>query len=272
MNKNFLIRKARNAKEGLTASAPVARGVDFSDIPQMVAYYAGNLKTAKEDLPVINGLPSQDRLEIFKATPYGGKLSSMLDAEGFELIDVDFIPTATMVYPGAMDAQITFLDKEGILWRMKASAVKQELMSEVRMLGGVYVIYSGETVLYVGKSVNLRRRIKDHLSDGTKFFTADVRHRVTDVKYATLPDSVMHIAELYLISTLAPVFNKDAVPINPLPFEMQSPPLISMDGWEDLYKGVPDEVEEPNAKVLEFVEAIENKSLVWPKSKNYRSI
>lgn len=75
--------------------------------------------------------------------------------------------------------------------------------------GGVYFLYSGDELLYIGRSINVKQRVLDHLmgSGGAipKQFVSDISH-VRGFYVFDINDQ--EIYESYAIKTLKPKFNK----------------------------------------------------------------
>lgn len=155
---------------------------------------------------------------------------------GLTVVDVIFSNHATKKQPKIHESMLVFSDKEGSLWKMRPSLLSFELKTEQPIFGGVYIIRGKNCVLYVGKSINIRRRVKDHLQAADKFVVDGVQQVITGVDIIPANDSIMHIIEMQLISKLRPVFNIDAVPLNPLKMELDIPNMFQMDGWEAMVK------------------------------------
>jgi hypothetical protein len=182
------------------------------------------------------GTTRDERVEILSASPYGEMLSSLMPKHGLSVIDIIFSPHATKKQPKIHEAMLIFSDRYGSIWKMRPALLSPELKSDNPVFGGVYIIHGEGCTLYVGKSINLRRRIKDHLQDAKRFVKDGISYVVTDVTVVPADDSVMHILEMQLISKLRPVFNIDSVPLNPIKVQIDVPDGIPLDGWEDYYK------------------------------------
>lgn len=179
----------------------------------------------------------EERVEILLASQYGEMLSSLMGKHGLDVVDIILSPHATEKQPKIHEAMVIFSDREGSVWKMRPSLLSVELKLDKPVFGGVYIIHGENCTLYVGKSINLRRRVKDHLQDAKKFTKGDTSYVVTDVTVIPADDSIMHILEMQLISKLRPVFNIDSVPLNPLKIHIDIPEGIVLEGWQDYYKG-----------------------------------
>lgn len=237
MASKYFDKVARFGDGKLSAQAPFSYGSHASELELNASYHAAAVKEAKAERGTLNTYHTPDeRVKLFKEAAYTTELVSWMRKQGYEITDVEYISSATEGFPYPAQAKVLFLDGEGVFWRIPASSLKREMKEVSPILGGVYEIWAGEIPLYVGKSLDLRSRLKVHLSDPPKFYTEDVRHEVTDVRVTQLPDCLMHIVEMQLIAKLSPVFNKDSVPLNPLPYEIELPESKSLDGWRKLYK------------------------------------
>lgn len=237
MSKKFFDKIARFGEGRLSAQAPYDYGSHASDLGTNASYYAASVKAVKEEKGTLNvNYDAESRVKVFNEAAYTSELTSWMKKQGWCIEDIEYISSATEGYPYPAQAKVIFTDKEGILWRIPAASLKREMKEDMCVLGGVYEVWSGDVPLYVGKSLDLRSRLRVHLSDPTKFYTEDTRYKVTDVRVTQLPDCMMHIVEMQLIANLSPLFNKDSVPLNPLPYEITTPDSVTLAGWEKLYK------------------------------------
>lgn len=79
---------------------------------------------------------------------------------------------------------------------------------------GIYFLYESEDLLYVGKSKNIKTRIKAHISTN-KNITNKVEpshidyvfHRVTQIEFYEYPEEDLPWIELFFICKLRPILN-----------------------------------------------------------------
>lgn len=78
-------------------------------------------------------------------------------------------------------------------------------------ISGVYKLYDNlGNLLYIGKSKNLRHRVKEHTSG--KSDLSEHFHKISYVECLFVGDGIQNeILETYLINTLGPIFNKAKV-------------------------------------------------------------
>lgn len=73
---------------------------------------------------------------------------------------------------------------------------------------GIYFLYANDTLLYIGRSVNLRRRVVDHMVKGDARSKGYVNN-VTRVDCIFIEDICdQEIYEAYAIKTMKPIHNK----------------------------------------------------------------
>lgn len=101
------------------------------------------------------------------------------------------------------------------------------------LLGGLYKFETDTGIAYIGKSINLRTRIKDHLRYSNKSQLASLRDEISKVSFCTIRDADMHIVELYLISKYRPYLNTDSVPLNRTTLEIKEPVWTELIDWKD---------------------------------------
>lgn len=101
------------------------------------------------------------------------------------------------------------------------------------LLGGLYKFETETGVAYLGKSINLRSRIKDHLKYSSKSQISALRGEINRVSFCTMMDADMHIMESYLISKYRPYLNTEAVPLNRTTLTLQEPEWVDIKNWED---------------------------------------
>ncbi len=84
------------------------------------------------------------------------------------------------------------------------------IISKIPEKTGVYYLYDEKGVLiYVGKSVNIRNRIKQHLGTAKTLRSAEMRARITDISYeVTGSELVALLVETEEIKKSRPVFNR----------------------------------------------------------------
>jgi excinuclease UvrABC nuclease subunit len=86
-----------------------------------------------------------------------------------------------------------------------------ELLKDVPdKCGGVYFLYIGDELVYVGRSVDLKMRLASHLvrSTNSKKYINDVT-RIDCIKVGDVIDQ--QIYELHAIKTLKPKYNKSKI-------------------------------------------------------------
>ncbi len=102
------------------------------------------------------------------------------------------------------------------------------------MLGGVYKFETDTGIAYIGKSVNLRSRIKSHLNGSVKSKLSPLIEDITKVSYSTMSDADMHIMEFYLISKYRPYLNTEAVPMNKSSIVLPDPEWKDILDWQGM--------------------------------------
>jgi len=71
---------------------------------------------------------------------------------------------------------------------------------EIKIYSGVYLLYKGDDIVYVGKSWNI----------STRFFDHKKRKDFDSVKYIPCEADQMDLLEMVLIETLLPLYNMDS--------------------------------------------------------------
>jgi hypothetical protein len=71
---------------------------------------------------------------------------------------------------------------------------------KVQPIYGVYFLFRGERIVYVGQSTNVRKRVDDHVRDAKSF---------DKVGYIPVPESDLDRVERFWINRLKPELNKD---------------------------------------------------------------
>ena len=83
-------------------------------------------------------------------------------------------------------------------------------MSEIPSLPGVYYFYEGKKLLYVGKSINLKRRIRYHqLNTYNSQLIDTIFNRIDKIEFKILNENNIHQYEINEIRRLKPIFNHE---------------------------------------------------------------
>jgi DNA polymerase III subunit epsilon len=103
------------------------------------------------------------------------------------------------------DALSTVPDKKGLHPNLNLS-----LISKIPEETGVYYLYDDRGVLiYVGKSINIRHRIQQHLSATKTIRSSEMRARIADISYEiTGSELIALLVETGEIKKSKPVFNR----------------------------------------------------------------
>lgn len=82
-----------------------------------------------------------------------------------------------------------------------------ELILKLQNVGGIYIFWENDNIVYVGKSMNLQGRIPQSLQDRLKM--------TPDINYLSIiccdSDADVHILEILLITELKPLCNRDCI-------------------------------------------------------------
>jgi len=87
------------------------------------------------------------------------------------------------------------LRSKPILWKMSKDEVRESYMVLNDTLQGVYLLYSGDDLVYIGRSSNLLKRVKSHISR-KKFHWDTVRSVVVPNKRLSIDIEHAHLMNL----------------------------------------------------------------------------
>jgi len=114
-----------------------------------------------------------------------------------------------------------------VMWPDKPKA-KRPKEAKTEIVKGVYILYDGPTIIYIGKSTaNVYSRISNHYASGMEYTQYEV--------YKIDNEALVHLMEIYLIGKHKPILNSDCTTLDELPFlipqleELLVNPIIGSD-------------------------------------------
>jgi excinuclease UvrABC nuclease subunit len=81
-------------------------------------------------------------------------------------------------------------------------------MIDIPNSSGIYYFYEGEKLLYVGKSIDLKRRIKQHELNNSQIIDL-VFNRIDKIKFVLVDKNKIAAYEKHEIEKLRPVLNHE---------------------------------------------------------------
>jgi DNA polymerase-3 subunit epsilon len=174
------------AQLGFTYSRPQLCTVQMSRraFPGLKSYSLGNL-TRHFNIALPNHHRAMD--------------DAMATAELFQKIV--HAPYFQKVYP--------ILSRQNLKVQKLPQGIEQEFLDSIPNTHGLYYFYDSDgLILYVGKSIHLRKRIYDHFADHTER-SARLQSAVSKIDYKTTGNELASLLfESYEIKLLNPLFNK----------------------------------------------------------------
>lgn len=73
------------------------------------------------------------------------------------------------------------------------------------LVTGVYLLFQGDNIVYIGKATDIMNRIRTHLYEGVKIFDS--------FSYIEIQKDEIHIWERVLINKFNPIYNNDSITI-----------------------------------------------------------
>jgi excinuclease UvrABC nuclease subunit len=74
------------------------------------------------------------------------------------------------------------------------------------LVTGVYLLFQGDTIVYIGKAIDIMNRIRTHKVERVKIFDS--------FSFIEIPKEEIHIWERVLINKFNPIYNNDSVTVS----------------------------------------------------------
>ena len=91
---------------------------------------------------------------------------------------------------------------------MAKPSIPYEFRSKLPNTAGVYFLYAGSDIYYVGQSIDIKKRWKDHHIDGKLALAAEVLVSSSlRIGWIEVSKPLLSFTEIYLIGLLRPILN-----------------------------------------------------------------